>query len=87
MGFRENQASLVLLGIVATRGHQEYLVSMVYLGLLGRKVERCEHIFLTQESLLAGMQHYQSLFDLMCVLFLRVIQAYQELLERMVLRE
>lgn len=48
VGFRENQASLVLLGIVATRGHQVYLVSRVYLGLLGRKVERCEHIFPTQ---------------------------------------
>lgn len=48
VGFRENQASLVLPGIVATRGLQVYLVSRVYLGLLGRKVERCEHIFLTQ---------------------------------------
>lgn len=40
VGFRENQATLVPLEIVATQGLQVYLVSRVYLGLLGRKVER-----------------------------------------------
>lgn len=48
--FRENRVSLVLLGIVATRGLQVYLVSRVYLGLLGRKVERCDHIVLTHSN-------------------------------------
>lgn len=46
VGFRENQVSLVLLGIVATQELQVYLVSRVYQGLLGRKVERCELIYL-----------------------------------------
>ena len=48
--FRENQASLVLLVIVATRELQVYLVSRVYLGLLGKKVERCDHIVLTHSN-------------------------------------
>lgn len=45
--FRENPASPVLLGIVATQGLQVSLVSRVYPGLLGRKVERCGHVVLT----------------------------------------
>lgn len=40
MCFRENQVNLVQQGTGVTLGHQVYLVSMVYLGLLARKVER-----------------------------------------------
>lgn len=48
--FRENQGSLVLLGIGATRGLQVCPASRVYLGLLGRKVERCDHAALTHSN-------------------------------------
>lgn len=40
MCFRENQVNLVQQGTGVTLGHRVYLVSMVYLGLLAKKVER-----------------------------------------------
>lgn len=48
--FRENQGRVVPQGIGATRGLQVCLVSRVYLGLLGRKVERCDHAALTHSN-------------------------------------
>lgn len=40
---RANQENLVQQGTAVTQGHQVYLESMVYLGLLGKKVERWVH--------------------------------------------
>lgn len=42
--FRANQESPAHQGTEVTQEHQVYLESMVYLGLLGRKVERSVHI-------------------------------------------
>ena len=41
--FRANRENQVQQGTAVTQGHQVYLENTVYLGLLGKKVERWVH--------------------------------------------
>ena len=64
---RANQENLVQQGTAVTQGHQVYLESMVYLGLLGKKVERWVHTVNHALTLIVVIS-YEHMF-LLCKVF------------------